>query len=158
MPNSNFETDYVNGSVPTAADSTELQSTKQVKLYEVAITADVQLTLSGCVGVYATDPDEAVEKVQVQIDDEALGDDIELEDDWSGVTVRYGHLKYCSDIDFQIESVEVVESNVDPVDVLNAEVKDLEAQVTWNTTSLAKRKAFLESLLNAGDDQQAVAA
>jgi hypothetical protein len=150
----------VNGSSPKAAESTQQPiNSPQVKLYEVSVVANVQMTLIGCVSVYATDEDEAVERVQFQIDDDTLDDDLEMEDYDSGFTVRYGHLKYCSDIDFQTEGVEVVEHAVDPFDVLQHEVEYLESQVSWNTEALAKHKAFLESLLNdEGDDEQAVAA
>lgn len=46
----------------------------------------------------------------------------------------------------------------DPADVLKAEVEELQASISWNTAALAKHKSFLESLLNEGDDKQAVAA
>lgn len=149
------------GSTPAATVAVEPQDqspTNDVMLFEVTVVSNVQLTLSGCVNVYANDPDEALEKVQRKIDDEALDDDLDMEDDWSGATLPYGHLKGCSNIDFQAESVEIIETELDPAEVLEAEVEELAACVNWNADALAKHKAFLESLLSEDDDEQAVSA
>ena len=51
----------------------------------------------------------------------------------------------------------VVKDDVDPADVLEAEVEKLQASISWNTAALAKYHAFLESLLHEGGDKQAVA-
>jgi hypothetical protein len=134
------------------------QLTNEVNLYEVSVVADIQVSLTGCLNVYAANADEAAEKVQSKIEDETLDDDLEMEDPDSGCTTLYGNVKWCYGVDFQVASVEVIEPNADPFDVLDAEVQELESQVSWNTDSLAKHKAFLESLLNEGDDTQAVAA
>ncbi len=127
-----------------------------VKLYEVRVAADLQLSLRAYVNIYATDADEAEEKVQAKIDDEMLGD-LEMEDPDSGVTIPYSHVRHCSG-DFYTDSAEVVEHNVDPADLLEAEVEQLQARITWNTDTMAKHKAFLELMLNNGDEEQAVAA
>jgi hypothetical protein len=151
----------VNGTMPTSpvgVESTEQPTDNpQVKLFGVSVVADVQMSVRGTVNVYAVDDDEAIDKVQAQIEDEALDDDLEMEDNWSGVTLRYGHLKEFS-ADFQIGGVELVEDDVDPADVLESEVEELQASISWNPDALAKHKAFLKSLLNEGDDEQAVAA
>jgi hypothetical protein len=149
MP-SQFET-------PTTAPQSKL-STNEVKRYEVTVTAEIQLSLTGCANVYAADADEAVEKVQAQIDAQALDDDLEMQDFDSGYTMPYSAVKEVYDAAFQIDSATVVEDEVDPFYVLEADVKQLEAHILWNTDALAKHKSFLESLLNEGDDKQAVAA
>jgi hypothetical protein len=51
----------------------------------------------------------------------------------------------------------VVKGDVDPADVLNAEVEELWASISWKTAALAKYNAFLESLLHEGGDEQPVA-
>jgi hypothetical protein len=61
-------------------------------------------------------------------------------------------------VDLQIDDVELVEDNVDPADVLEAEVEELQASVSWNTDALAKHKTFLEALLNESHDEQDIAA
>ena len=108
MPNSNCETNKLNGSLPTTASESTLIESKlkapataldeqentnvtaaesfeqptnstQVKLYGVSVAADVPMCLQGMVNVYAADSDEAIEKVQAQIDNGLL-DDLEMED------------------------------------------------------------------------------
>ena len=140
-----------------AVDSQDQSSTNDVKLFEVTVVAEVRLSLSASVMAYATDADEAAEKVQGRIDDGVLDDDLEMED-WNGVTLPYGDLKYCDDIYLHTENVEVVEDKVDPADVLEAEVKELQASISWTTDAVAKHKAFLESMLNECDEEQRVAA
>ena len=125
------------------------QSTNKVKLYEVALVADAQVSLTGAVNVYAVDDDEAIAKVKAQIDAETLDDDLEMNDSDSNMTLTYDYVKHCSNVEFQIDHVEVVEDDVDPADVLEAEVEQLQANISWNTEALAKHKAFLESLLVA---------
>ena len=76
-----------NGSTPTtmmAVESTDQSSTNEVKLFQVTVAADVQLRLTGCMNVYATDEDQAEGKVQAQIDNGTLG--LEMEDDEFGCT------------------------------------------------------------------------
>jgi hypothetical protein len=149
----------INGIMPTDTVAVEpKQSTNEVKLFEVSVTAEVQLSLTGRVNVYATDADEAIEKVQGQIDTEALDDDLDMEDFESGYTMPYSDVKNVYEVAFQVDGVEVVEDDVDPADVLEVEIENLLASISWNPFALAKHKAFLESLLNEGDDEQAVAA
>ena len=57
------------GTTPT--DTVAVQSklsTSEMKRYEVSFVAEAQMILTGYATVYAADPDEAVEKVQAQID------------------------------------------------------------------------------------------
>jgi hypothetical protein len=144
---------------PVAAQSTEQPANSpEVKSYEVSFVAEFQMSLTGYATVYAADPDEAVDKVQAQIDSETLDDDLEMEDCESGYTMPYSAVKNVYDVAFQIDSAKLVEDDVDPFDVLKADVKQLEAHILWNTDALAKHKSFLESLLNERDDEQAVAA
>jgi hypothetical protein len=136
MPNSTFETDNVNGSVPTAAADSIEQPTNspEGKLYEVSVVTSVLVPLKGRVIIYATDEDEAVDKVRAKIDAETLDDDLVMEDDVTGCTMTYGDVTDICDVDFQTDGVELV-----------AEV-------------LAQYKALLESMLNEGDDEQVVSA
>jgi hypothetical protein len=159
MEESNFESANVNGTAPTVTPESTDQpaSDSAMKLYQVSVAADVQLCLTGCLNVYAVDAEEAWEKVQAKIDDESVDDDLQMEDDWSGVTSQYGYLKCCSGFDIQIGGVEMVDDNVDPADVLETEVKELQSSIMWNTDALAKQKVFLETLLD-DDDENGVAA
>jgi hypothetical protein len=120
-----------------------------VKLYGVTITADVQISLAGCVQRYATSDVEAAAKVQKQIDAETLDDGLEFEDAYSGNIMQYHELKGYHDLDVQIDEseIDVVESEVDPLDVLAVEVQELRNTVSWNGENLAKQKVFLQSLL-----------
>jgi hypothetical protein len=127
-------------------ESEAVPGTNDVKLFAVDVAADLHVTMSGSVEVYATNADEAVQKIQGQIDDEVLPDDLEMEDWSSGIKIIYGDLKNCDEFYIQTDHVEVVEEDVDPVDVLMAEVEELEAGISWNMEALAKHKAFLTSL------------
>ncbi len=140
---------------PTVAVESTKQPTSEVKLFEVAIVADVQTAFKGYVQVYAVDEDEAEEKVQVRIDDQSLDDDLELEDEDTGLTVRYDDVRYGWNYSFSTDGVTVIEEAPDPVDLLKTEIEELEAQVSWDCESLAKQKAFLESLVQ--DDPVVVA-
>jgi hypothetical protein len=157
MPNSSFENASVTGSVPmTAAESEDHQiDSPEVKLYEVSISAELQMNLTGTVNVYAVNVDEAIEKVQDLIDTEALDDDLTMED-YSGCTLPYGDVKYIDCVEFQIGNVELVEYPVDPADVLKGEVEELQRSISWDADALAKHKAFLESLLNEVDEPKAI--
>ena len=147
------------GSAPKTGAESEDQPTNKsdIKLFEVSVVANVQLCLRGSVTVYAADAEEATEKVQTKIDDEALGEDLEMEDSDSGATIPYGVVRYLDNADFETDDVEMVDDNVDPVDVLEAEVKELQGSISWDTNALVRHKAFLEALLNEDDDEQAVA-
>jgi hypothetical protein len=159
MEEVNFENQNVNGSLPTAAESTEQPTNLSAKLYEVRITADVEekryRTLSGNVSVYATDEDKAVKKVEAQIKGGTL-DDLEMrdayDDDWD--IVPYYEVQ--ENLLHQTFTVELSEDKFDPDEAIEVEIEDLVASICWNTDALAKHKAFLESLLNDGDDKQAV--
>jgi hypothetical protein len=148
-----------NGSAPTTGAESEDQPTNKpdIKLYEVSVVANVQLCLTGCGRVYATDAEKATEKVQTKIDDKALDDDLEMEDSDSGATLPYGTVRYLDDADFETDEVEMVDDNVDAVDVLEAEVEELRVSISWDTDALARHKAFLEALLNEDDDEEEVA-
>lgn len=156
----NLQCENKTGSVSTAtAESTDQPTNNpEMKLYEVSIIADVQMSLTGCVNVYAIDAGEASEKVQAKIDTETLDNDLEFEDSDSSNRMPYGDVKHIYDAGFQIDGGEVVEYPVDPVSVLETEVKELQASIIWKSEALAKHKAFLESLLTEDDDEEAVAA
>lgn len=149
----------INGTTPT--DTVAVQSklsTNKVKSYEVTVVAEIQLSLAGCANVYAAGADEAVEKVQARIDAQALDDDLEMQDFESGYTMPYSAVKEVCDAAFQIDSATLVDDDVDPAEVLRAEVQQLQASISWNTSTRAKYKAFLESLLREADDEEAVPA
>jgi hypothetical protein len=173
--NTNCEDANVNGSLPTAAESTEQptnlsadrvksaldQKKASGKVYKVWITADVEekryRTLSGNVSVYATNEDKAVKKVEAQIKDGTL-DDLEMtdayDDDWDIVPyyeVQENLLHQTFDVELSLD-----QDDFDPDEAIEVEIEDLVASICWNTEALAKHKAFLESLLNEGDYKQAV--
>lgn len=149
----------VNGSMPTpVAVESKQQPTNNVKCYEVSVTAEVHVSFTGSVVLYATDADAAVEKVQAQIDNGTLDDDLEMTDDDSGEPLPCKVVQQIYNVDFQTDGAQVMEEDVEPFDVLQADIKELESQISWNTGALAKHKAFLESLLNDDGDEHAVAA
>jgi hypothetical protein len=129
-----------------AVEPQDQPSNTDVKLFAVDVAADLHVTMSGSVNVYAMNADEAAQKVQGQIDDEILPDDLEMEDGISGIKLTYGDLKNCDDFYIQTDYVEVLEEDVDLADVLLAEVEEIEAGISWNIEALAKHKAFLTSL------------
>ena len=119
-----------------------------IKQYAVPITTSIESTFMDRVQVYAASPQEAVVKVQAQIDGETLDGDIEMED-YSG----FGSMSLSTVLQFAESPFEVVEGEitvsdeeVEPSDVLTADVEELKTAVTWNTENLAKLKAFLETL------------
>lgn len=80
----------VNGLVPAAAgESKQRPSADEVKKYLVPITVDKQMMLTGHVKVHTTCAAETVAAVQVQTDNEALDDDIEMEDADFGYTMSH---------------------------------------------------------------------
>lgn len=129
----------------------------KVKLYEVSVVADVQVSLSAVISVYAVDADAAVEKIQTRIDAETLDDSLEMEDSDSGISAQYGCVMHCYNVDFEIDGVEVIDDDVDPADVLEAELEQLEARISWDAETLSKQKAFLEALLKEDADERAAA-
>jgi hypothetical protein len=139
---------------PVAVDSNKR------KLYRVPIIGDIQTSLKGDLRVYATSEDEAVAKVQEQIDHETVDNDIEMDDSFSGYTMSYADLigYFGNVVEVDESGVELVEEDVDLDDVLEEEVEQLQTKIVWDTDALAKHKAFLESLLNENDSEQAVAA
>jgi len=170
MPNANFQDDHVNGSVPTAAAESidEPMTTSEMEddydepemgLYDVSLSC--RLSLSACVTVYAADEDEAERKVQNKINAQSLDDDLEVENYESGHRIRFRDVKaffeYGSN-EFRIQNVEGSIEDFDPVGMLEAQVEELQASISWNTDTLAKHKAFLESLLNDDGEEQAVTA
>jgi hypothetical protein len=158
--NTNCEDANVNGSSPTAAESTEQPTNLSVKLYKVWVSAHVQdkrhRNFSGEVSVYATDEDKAVKKVEAQIKDGTL-DDLEMKDDDDDWTI----VSYSDVEENLLDQTFTVELSLDldefvPDEAIEVEIEDLVASICWNTEALAKHKAFLESLLNEGDYKQAV--
>ena len=87
-----------------------------------------------------------------------LDTEIEMEDVYSGLAMSYADLTgYCDVTEIDESGVEVIDEDVDPTDVLEEEIARRQANISWNTDALEKHKAFLESLLNEDDDEQAVA-
>ena len=105
--------------------------------------------VDGYAKAYAADADEAVEKVQAQINAGTLDDDLQMEDFDSGNTMPYGDVKHIYNVDLQTDGVEVLEDDVDPCDVLEAEIGQLQKSVCWNSDVMATHKAFLETLAEA---------
>ncbi|MEQ1906804.1 MAG: hypothetical protein ABL888_21660 [Pirellulaceae bacterium] len=152
--------------MPTTAVAVESKeqpiNNLSAKLYKVWITADVEekryRTLSGEVSVCATDEDKAVKKVEAQLKDGTL-DDLEMkddDDDWTIVAysdVEENLLRQTFTVKLSLDQDEV-----DPDEATEVEIEELLASIDWNTEAMTKHKAFLESLLNEGDDKQAVAA
>lgn len=148
-----METNYTaneNGSMPTpVAVESNPKPSNQVKLFSVRVTANVQMDLTGEVTVYAVDAEEAADRVRAQIDDEAVDSDIEMEDFNSGYRLSYEDLTHWFDATLEIDErdIEVAETDVDPNDVLQAQVKELQNTISWDAEALTKQKAFLESLI-----------
>jgi hypothetical protein len=96
--------------------------------------------------------------VEAQIKDGTL-DDLEMKDDDDDWTiVSYSDVEEnLLDQTFTVE-LSLDQDEFDPDEALEVEIEDLVASICWNTEALARHKAFLESLLNEGDDKQAVAA
>ena len=151
----NLEIANNNGSsMPTEVVAVESKpvianSANAVKLYTVPITADIQAYFTGYVQVYASSSDEAASKVQAQIDDKTVDDEIEMHDFDSAFSLSYkeltdyfGSIPEISENDIEVEEDE----EVDPADVLKAEVTQLQASINWDFDKNAKLKAFLETL------------
>lgn len=141
-----------NDSMPTEVVAVESHQQPEVKMYTVPIAADIQASLTGYVQVYASGFEEAASKVQAQLDAETVDGDIEMEDVDSGYGISYHEMTQCfGTIPEIIESdIEVDEDEeVDPADVLDAEVKQLRATISWDFDTQAKLKTFLETLAEA---------
>jgi hypothetical protein len=129
MPNSHVEDENVIGSVPTAAESTQQP---EMKKFRVPIAVNIEAHLEGDAYTYAASKD------------------IEMEDAYSGFTMAHSELARWFGNPTEIDESGVEEGTLDEVtehDVLQDDVKHLEAVISWDTKALAIRKAFLESLL-----------
>lgn len=136
----------VNGSMPTAAESTEPPT--NLKLYKVRITADVEekkdRTFSGEVSVYAIDEDKAVKKVEAKLKDGTLDvpEMIDSDNDWD--TVSYSDVQEnVLDQRFDVELSDQDEFDLD--EALASVIEDFEESISWNTEALAKHKAVRRS-------------
>jgi len=121
--------------------------------YFVPVYADVRMTMTGEVEVYAPSEPQAVAKVQDQIDADILSDDLEMEDAWSGSMLRYELVKHIDGVNIEVDTAGVHVDDLDEVtaeDVLRADVDELELLISWDADSLAKQKAFLETLIESG--------
>jgi hypothetical protein len=137
---------------PSTIEGQPVTASTEVKKYIVPITANIQMTLTGCATVYAALKTEAISKVQVQIDTDTLDRDIEMEDFDSGYIMSTGDMSgyFSASIEIDESGVEVEDiDEVDPRDVLRADVRQLEAVITWDFANLSKRKLFLETLTEA---------
>ncbi len=152
---SELQTAKVNESMPAATvavESNDTLPTTGVKAYTVPILADIQAELTGYVSVYASSVEEAIEKVQDQIDAETLDDSLNMEDEYSGYRMSYREMSDCFMIvpEINASSVEADENeDVDPFDVLEADITQLEATINWDVGKQAKLKAFLTTLTEA---------
>src|SRR4051812_23050329 len=130
-----FQSANDNGTMPTevvAVEPTRQQST--IKMYTVPISTLIRVCFQADVEVYATTPAEAVAKVQGQIDHEALDGDLQMEDGYSGYMMSCRDVAEYFGYDFDIDE-ECLEVNdeyeVDPADVLKAEVEELRTSISW---------------------------
>jgi len=125
----------------------------EVKLYGVPIKGSIQAWLTGTVYIYARSEEEAISKVQTQIDTDTVDNDIEMEDYDTGFTMFYRDTQRLGcdveivESDIEVETLD--EADLD--DVLRDDVKQLEAQISWDADTLTKQKAFLESLMVAAE-------
>ncbi len=100
------------------------------------------VSLSACVTVYAADEDKAARKVQAKIDAGSLDDDLEMENYESGLSIPYSDVKAFFDYGFNnlhIQNVDASIEDVDPVDMLKAEVEELQSSISRNTDAMSKR-------------------
>lgn len=116
-----------------------------IKKYIIPITSDIQMTFVGQVEVYAACEAEAIAKVQAQVDTERLDEDLKMEDADSSYTMPYKDVtRWLGSLVEIVESdIEIDDDEVDPGDVLGAEIEQLQASISWNTDALARHKAFL---------------
>lgn len=123
---------------------------KAVRGYTVPISADIQTTVWGDVEVYASSPADALAKVQTQIDAGLLDDDLEMEDVDSGLRIPLELATNGLGADIIISEAEISlnKSEIDPADVLQAEVKALQRAISWNTEKYSKMCEFLKTLMD----------
>ena len=150
----------VNGSLPTAAESTEQPTNLSVKLYRVWVSVDVQdrrhRTFSGEVSVYATDEDKAVRKVAARLKDGKFDDNLEMMDDEDDNVMHMMHY-YDVMTEFHVmDQTLTVELSKERVDLkeIRTEIGELAESISWATETLTKLMAFLESLLSDDDGKQ----
>jgi hypothetical protein len=138
---SEFQIANDNGSTPTLEPTT-------MKRYFVPVEADVQMTLTGTVEVYAMSEAEASAKVREQIDTDTLSDDLEMEDAWSGCVLDFGVVTQIDGVNIEVNSaaIKLDHSEVTPEEVLRTEIREWESLISWDADALARHKMFLESL------------
>lgn len=147
------------GSIPTDAagvestqEATSAVSTNRIRRHIVPITANIDVSFTGKVTVYASGFDEAASKVQTHIDAGTLDSEINMEDWYSGYNMSYSELDHFFGIipDIVADDIEVDEDeDVDPADVLEAEVEELQSAISWDIEKQSRLKVFLESLTQA---------
>lgn len=86
--------------------------------------------------------------MQDKLDADILGDDLELEDQWSGCILEYRVVKETAGLNIEVDAagVELVDDEVTPDEVLRAEITEMESLISWDTESLQQHKAFLDTL------------
>ena len=148
---STFHIATENGSTSTQMVAVPSQQQSTIRRYIVPVDAEVQMSLTGYVKVYATSKPEAADKVRTKVDDGTL-DDLEMQDMDETIRIPYGGLKWWDSAIFDIDTNSIEEDDLDEVteaDVLRADVKELEARISWDAEALTKRKAFLERLMGS---------
>jgi hypothetical protein len=147
-----------NGTSPTVAEESDEQTTSDVKLYRVPVTAHLYMTMTVYVDVYALNDATAFDKVQNQID---TLDQLEIEDCESGRMIPDNPYTAVNNLDFDIEidsEIDVIEDDVYAAEVLRADDDHFKTQICWSAEVLTKHRAFLESLKKESHDKQVVAA
>jgi hypothetical protein len=125
-----------------------VDSKQQIKMYSVPIALDIEASLTGYVTVYASSMKEAASKVRNQIEAGTLDGETQMEDVDSGYTISYDELYgfFGSAPDIIERDIQVEDEEVDPDDVLEAEVKQLQAEIVWDSQKQVRLKKFLETL------------
>lgn len=124
------------------------QIESQLQSYRVPIMGQVTARFVGYVEVYANSRDEAADKVQDQIEHDTLDHDITLVEKTIGCKMSYRELE--DEFNYKVEvlesAIKVNECEIDPAEVIAADVRELQRTLTWDAQKRLKYRAYLERL------------
>jgi hypothetical protein len=127
--------------------------TQAMENFPVRLSAQAQINLAAEIEVYALNEGEAQQKNQDYIDRDILPADLDFEDENTGITASLESLQQCENFEVEIDSL-TKDEDLSAEEILEAEIEQLEQEIKWDENSLAKHRAFLQSLVPAARGAQ----
>jgi len=129
-------------------------TSQAIKKFRVRLAAEAQIKPVAEIEVYALNDTEAQQKIQDRIDGESLPEDLEFEDEETGISASLDSLLQCENFEVEIDNVRMEDEDVSPEEILEAQVEELYRKIKWDENSLAKHRVFLQGLVPVGKGAQ----